>query len=53
MTRTHTAAARNLVAAALTGLLIAGTAFFALQPGAILQPLLQQAQGTPVYDLKI
>lgn len=52
MTKIEGKSLEKLLAAALTGLLIAGVAFIALQPAA-LQSVLHGAEATPIYDFKL
>ncbi len=52
MTKTQGKSLEKLLAAALTGLLIAGTALFALQP-ATFGALLHGAPAAPIYDFKL
>jgi hypothetical protein len=52
MTNIETKSLEKLLAAALTGLLIAGTAFFAFQPTA-LQSVLHGVVAQPIYDFKL
>lgn len=52
MTKIKTQSLEKLLAAALTGLLIAGTAFFAFQPTA-LHSVLHGVEAQPVYDFKL